>query len=129
MLGTKNTSCDCLITGRKPFGLLRDRAVKVFCLLLNDVGIFLIDLKTHDILDITTQSGTRQTTQDLPCIFQGQSTFTLSIGRRHHNRLHVNRRNTLLIAIEPAGIQKLVHISADPQPLHGRRQNNAIHIL
>ena len=37
--------------------------------------------------------------------------FSLSVGGRHHDRTHINSRDRLFIPIQPAGIQKLLHIA------------------
>ena len=125
----QHTLSDCEVTVRETFHLLRNRPVEVLRLFLNNDRVVLVHLKRHQILHISAKSRTRKPAENLPCICQRHLTLTLSVSRRHHDRLHIGRLNLLLIAVQPACIQKLLHVAADSEPLDRGRKNNTVRLF
>ena len=73
--------------------------------------------------------GAGQSAQNLPRIRQRHFTLPLAVGRGHHNRLHIGCLNLFLVPIQPAGVQKLIHITADPEPFYSCGKYDAVRIL
>ena len=115
-----------LIAGRKTGQLLVNRAVQILRLFLYDADIFLIVLQHGRIRYITADPAARTPAQNLPGRGKIQLPFPLPVSGGHDNRAHVDLADHFLISIQPAGIQELVHIAADPVPLHRTAKDNTV---
>ena len=85
----------------------------------DEIGIGFIMLKINSILHISGDTCRCHTSQQFPGFYKMLECLFFTISGRYNNRSHKYRAYFFLVTIQPACVQKLLHISADPQPLNG----------
>ncbi len=119
----------CLVAVGEERHLLVDGSVHVLRALLDHSVVARILLQFRDFRDVTADPGDRASSENLPRLGERLDRIVLAVGRRHDDGAHVNVCDLFLVPVQPAGVEELLHISADAVPLHRRRENDAVRVL
>ena len=113
-----NIIFNCLAACRQSFSFLWNCSVDCFRIIFDNSHIIWIKFKFRRIIYIGIQRRCYPSADNFPRICKSKRNLTFAICLCHNNREHVDLSNLVLIPIQPAGIQKTLHISTHSKPFN-----------